>query len=247
MHDLNTMKEIGLSLTCQSIYFGGNSYICVTANYLTEEWQLTKRSLKVVQCEGTPTAKDFVDVVVKAMEENQITNAKTILLSFDADFDDEQELVGLPENVVVIKNVIRALNQILTECFDNCSDKERTFEIIDLCKRIVKLLLEKELLVKEMPAVLSNVKLVKSLPDDYLMGVFLMLKFVKEHQNQIQQELEAINATEMINQIRQTDWGKANEIEVFLNIFYDTIKEFGVHQEPMFQAVIIIAFLGIII
>jgi hypothetical protein len=41
----------------------------------------------------------------------------------------------------------------------------------------------------------------------------------------------------LIEQIQQVDWSKANEIEQFLSIFYETVKEFNASQEPMFQKV----------
>lgn len=114
MHDLDALKDVGVNLSCQRIYFGGDSYACVNSNYLTEEWQLTKRTLKVNKIVPEfPVADQFVHTVREAMEENQLTNAKTILLSFDSEFDDDQELNGLPENVVVIKNVARALNKVI--------------------------------------------------------------------------------------------------------------------------------------
>lgn len=39
-------------------------------------------------------------------------NTKVILLTFDSEFDDEQKLIGLPENVVLIKNIVRALDKV---------------------------------------------------------------------------------------------------------------------------------------
>lgn len=43
------MKESGISLTCQVIRFGGEGFISVAANYITEEWQLTQRTLRWVR------------------------------------------------------------------------------------------------------------------------------------------------------------------------------------------------------
>lgn len=44
---------------------------------------------------------------------------------------------------------------------------------------------------------------------------------------------------DLLQQIQQSDWSKANEIEQFLTIFYETVKEFGSTKEPMFQKCVI--------
>lgn len=68
---------------------------------------------RVSKCESeTPTANQYVQVVKEALEEHQIANAKIILLAFDSEFDDDQKLDELPGNVVVIKNIVRALNKV---------------------------------------------------------------------------------------------------------------------------------------
>jgi hypothetical protein len=110
-----------------------------------------------------------------------------------------------------------------------------------------------------MPPVLANVKLVgedaQPFPDDYVLSVYLMLKFVKENLSQIQETLESINANgkslkdhfklrascfaDLLEQIRQADWSKASEIEQFLTTFYETVNEFGNTKEPIFQKILI--------
>lgn len=86
----------------------------------------------------------------------------------------------------------------MVQCFANCPDEENTSNIIELCKRIVRRLLEKEVLLKEMPVPLSNVKLegedAQPFPDDYVVNGYLMLKFVKENLIRVQQTLESIGA-----------------------------------------------------
>lgn len=107
-----------------------------------------------------------------------------------------------------------------------------------------------------MPAAFSNIKLTgenaQPFPEDYMTSVYLMLKFVRDNLSQIQTKLEKINSTgmlflvvkfaitkilDLLEQIKQTDWSKANEIEQFLATFYETAKEFGNTKEPMFQKV----------
>jgi hypothetical protein len=53
-----------------------------------------------------------VEVINEAIEENKLSDAKVILLVFDSEFDDKQDLNGLPENVLVLKNIIRSLNKV---------------------------------------------------------------------------------------------------------------------------------------
>lgn len=68
---------------------------------------------RVAKCEpDQPTGKQFVRVVNEAIEENQLFNAKIILLSFDCEFDDDQQLNELAENVIVLKNIVRALDKV---------------------------------------------------------------------------------------------------------------------------------------
>lgn len=67
----------------------------------------------MTKCESiTPTSTQFVEVINKAIEENKLSHAKLLLLCFDDSFDDEKDLSGLPENVVVLKNIIRSLNKV---------------------------------------------------------------------------------------------------------------------------------------
>ncbi|KAI6200345.1 BED-type domain-containing protein [Aphelenchoides besseyi] len=241
INDLVSLKDVGISLTCQTVYFAGSSYICVTANYLTEEWQLTKRNLKVVQCQN-PSVSDYVNAICVAMKENQIDDARKVLLSFDSDFDDSQSLTDLPKNIVVVKNVARALNNILFECFEIDSDRETTSTLIDLCKRILSVLLGRQLLIKEMPSNLSSIRLsgddAQPLPEDHAVGIYSIVKFVKDHLSQIQRVFGELNETTILEEIRRTDWSKANEIELFLDAFYETVKAFTVHQEPVFHGAV---------
>ncbi|KAI6234538.1 BED-type domain-containing protein [Aphelenchoides fujianensis] len=239
--DLVALKDVGISLTCQHVHFGGKKFISVIANYLTEEWQLTKRTLKILECEN-PTPAAFVDAVRAAMDENQIANARRILLSFDSDFDDTQELPGLPENVVVIRNFARAVNNILTACFESDPDREATSSLIDLCKRVVRRLLERKLLLKEMPPALAAIRLdgqdSQPLPEDLAVGVYLMVKFVKEHLSQVLRTFDEIKELALVEEIRRTDWSKANEVELFLDAFYETVRAFAVNQEPVFNSAV---------
>lgn len=193
----------------------------------------------MVTCEPEiPTTKQYIDAFLATIEEYKLS-AKLILLTFDSEFDDDQPLEHLPENVVVIKNITRALNRILLECFENCPEKKGTTHIIEVCKQVVRFLSEKELLLKEMPSVFANLKLGDSLlSEDYVTSVYLMLKFVKENLGQIQQALENVmESRELLDQIKKVDWSRANEIEQFLVVFYETNKEFSFGQEPMFQKV----------
>ncbi|KAI6175678.1 BED-type domain-containing protein [Aphelenchoides bicaudatus] len=256
MQDLAGLKDAGISLSCQRVHLGGQCFICVNANYLTEDWQMTRRCVKVHKCENTtPTAQQYFNVALEVIEENQLANAKLILLTFDSEFDDEEKLVGLPENIVILKNIARALNKILVECFLNCPDKENTTSIVDLCKRVIRHLLEKEVLLKELPPALSYIRLkgedAQPFPDDYIVSIYLMLKFVKENLIRIHQTLETTGGTgnfykihnsilfvqfqNLLSKIQQIDWSRANEIEQFLAIFYETVKEFNASQEPMLQ------------
>lgn len=72
---------------------------------------------------------------------------------------------------------------------------------MELCRRIVHKLLEKEMILNDMPVVLSNIKLTgdnaRPFPDDLLTSVYIMLKFVKENLSQIRKALEQINANGM--------------------------------------------------
>lgn len=82
---------------------------------LTLNTQLIRKTYRVHKCENTtPTAQQYFNVALEVIEENQLANAKLILLTFDSEFDDEEKLVGLPENIVILKNIARALNKVIT-------------------------------------------------------------------------------------------------------------------------------------
>ena len=187
-----------------------------------------------------------------AINEFALVDARTILLSFDAAFDDTQPLRTLPSNVIVVRNVVRAMNTILAACLDDeAADRLAIFETT---RRIVRALLDANRMRAQMPPALVSAHAAAaanevadserspppssaSPPTESMMSAYLSVKFVREHRDRIAQCLRECSADEAREQLEQIDWTKAEELDSFLEMFYDSIKEFNVRPEPTFQSV----------
>lgn len=186
-----------------------------------------------------PQPDDFSRLVTNAMTEYGLLDAKMVMLSFCSNVDDSLDYPGLPENVVIVKNVVRALNAILSACFEECPEKEATFGLLQLCRRLTRQLIERQLLVNEIPAAVLRDGLPAFPAAQGVGDMYLIVKFVKENLGRIVKLLEGVeSAAELLEEVRRTDWARADHVEQFLDMFYDTFKEFGENQELTFQSMV---------
>lgn len=48
MRDLALVKDLGVALSCQTLEFAGERHVAVSANYITDDWRITRRTLRWV-------------------------------------------------------------------------------------------------------------------------------------------------------------------------------------------------------
>lgn len=46
MQDLSGAIDYGVALSCQGISFADEHYVSIVATYITEDWQITRRTLR---------------------------------------------------------------------------------------------------------------------------------------------------------------------------------------------------------
>ncbi|CAD5226990.1 unnamed protein product [Bursaphelenchus xylophilus] len=237
--DMDQLKDIGISLLGQIIKFGDEQFISIMANYITDEWQITQRPLKVRACQS-PSMEDFMGLLQEVMHEYNLFDARQILLTLCSEIDDEKEINGLPSNVRVIRNVVRALNGIVNECFEQAPDLDIVQETIRTCNSVLDYLIQKNLFIDEIPACLMTRELNESalLMTDNLSELYLTLKFVRENVGKIAKTLELLSANQLFEKMKTTDWAFVEKVEVFLESYYDTFKEFGEDKDLTFQAIV---------
>lgn len=131
-------------------------------------------------------------MIAGILREYNLESVKLVLLSLDFELDPSLLANNnLPRNVVVVSNVNRAINQILRQSLTECAEpNERLITaFIDLCYRIVKELNGLNALAESLPhKYFAGLEQHTSSLDkrfDYADAVFLTVKFVREHIEQI--------------------------------------------------------------
>lgn len=46
MRDLSLLKDVGVALSCQTLDFDGQHHLALSANYITDDWHITRRTLR---------------------------------------------------------------------------------------------------------------------------------------------------------------------------------------------------------
>lgn len=201
---------------------------------------------------------DVGNIIEDLMREYNLESAKTILLSLDLELDSAQ-LGNLPKNVVLVSNVNRAINHILRQSLNECAEKnELISSFIDLCYRIVKELNGLNALADSLPhkffAGLEHHTSSLDKRFDYADGVYLTIKFVRDHIDQIlllfgndlshKREPDFLLLLYyitifigLISEIQSIDWNMAKDLEQFLEPFFETVQIFKDSKQPHFQRV----------
>ncbi|KAI1726385.1 hAT family dimerization domain containing protein [Ditylenchus destructor] len=237
--DLGAAKHLGISLSCQSITFSEERYLGLSCNYITEDWAITRRFLRVEKC----SLNDVGNIIEDLMREYNLESAKTILLSLDLELDSAQ-LGNLPKNVVLVSNVNRAINHILRQSLNECAEKnELISSFIDLCYRIVKELNGLNALADSLPhkffAGLEHHTSSLDKRFDYADGVYLTIKFVRDHIDQILLLFgNDLSHKRLISEIQSIDWNMAKDLEQFLEPFFETVQIFKDSKQPHFQRIL---------
>ncbi|KAH7725406.1 HAT family dimerization domain-containing protein [Aphelenchoides avenae] len=238
MQDLSCAMDYGISISCQGITFADEQYISVVATYITEDWQITRRTLKVKQ----GTSAIAVDLLREVFREWGLEEAKSILLTLDTELD-EVDVESLPPNVTIIRNVHRAINIILAECFDDCSEMVHILPLIHLCYRAVKALKDLGALSESLPQSFIDAALnfqssgsTKGL--DFADSVYETVKFVKDNVRHIRVYLDKGKCVELLNEVNDTDWSVANVLDIFLEPFHETNQMFTDSKQPHFQRIL---------
>jgi hypothetical protein len=50
--DLEQVKSVGIALNCQTLEYGGEQHYAISANYITDDWRITRRTLRFDGCRG---------------------------------------------------------------------------------------------------------------------------------------------------------------------------------------------------
>uniref|UniRef100_A0A915EAR2 BED-type domain-containing protein n=1 Tax=Ditylenchus dipsaci TaxID=166011 RepID=A0A915EAR2_9BILA len=237
--DLEAARSVGASFNCQSMTLAEEHYLSISCNYITEDWAITRRSLKVKKC----GVEQVGELISEVLTEYNLESAKTILLTLDFELD--SSLTGkLPKNVVLVTNINRAINQILRQCLSEAPEKSEIIStFIDLCYRIVKELNGLNALSESLPhkffSGLEEHTCSEDKRFDYADGVYLTIKFVREHLEQIlvlfNKEIKLKN---MIAEIHSIDWALAKDLEQLLEPFYETTQIFRDSKQPHFQQIV---------
>lgn len=161
-----------------------------------------------------------------------IVDAKKILLSFSSEVNTESEVFNLPLNVKIIPNVIRALNNIISECLDEVG-RTTLVPLIRLAHRILDALIENKQMLDDIPEDLIKREHTRNtlFGSDNVCEIGSVVNYVKDNVGKIQKILEALSLHQLLAELRITDWSKAEDLEVFFDLFYDTYKRFGANCE----------------
>uniref|UniRef100_A0A914HWH8 BED-type domain-containing protein n=1 Tax=Globodera rostochiensis TaxID=31243 RepID=A0A914HWH8_GLORO len=122
VRDLSLVKDAGVALSCQTMNFGGERHLAVAASYITDDWRITRRTLRVE----------------KAANMTQLGQLLVLLTMDSSEFGHISEVIGqMPNNVLLMPNANRALNTILAQSLKECVDFAPIFDFIRLCFRLI--------------------------------------------------------------------------------------------------------------
>uniref|UniRef100_A0A183CIU7 Protein kinase domain-containing protein n=1 Tax=Globodera pallida TaxID=36090 RepID=A0A183CIU7_GLOPA len=234
VRDLSLVKDAGVALSCQTMNFGGERHLAVAASYITDDWRITRRTLRVEKAANMTQLGPLVrDVLV----EFQLTDAKLVLLTMDSsEFGHIPEVIGqMPNNVLLMPNANRALN---TECVDFAP----IFDFIRLCYRLIGAVRDGDRF-GQFPQANSLGHQTETAEGDesklnFTTDVYLMLKFVKEYATEISALLEREGFGELLMELRQINWQTSSELEQFLEPFHETAEIFMDSKQPHFQRIV---------
>uniref|UniRef100_A0A914NLS1 Uncharacterized protein n=1 Tax=Meloidogyne incognita TaxID=6306 RepID=A0A914NLS1_MELIC len=108
-NDLEQIKNVGISLNCHQIEFGGEKQLIISINYITDDWRITQRILKVQslkelktnycnnqqqQQQTTITFKIFSQFILDILKEFKLDKSPLITITIEENikiFDNEEE------------------------------------------------------------------------------------------------------------------------------------------------------------
>ncbi|KAL3110178.1 hypothetical protein niasHT_015781 [Heterodera trifolii] len=242
VRDLSMVKNDGVALSCQTLNFGGERHVTLIANYITDDWRITRRTLRV---EKATDVHSFSQLLRDVLVEFQLNDAPLILLTMDSsEYGDHSEMVEqMPDNVLTMPNANMALNMILAQSLTESADFASVLALVRLCFRLISAVRETDRLgqfppTDSLPTQWAEMADVDGQKLNYTTEVYLALKFVRQNAAAILPFLEREGIGELIAEMNKTNWKMAAELEQFLEPFHETAEIFIDSKQPHFQRIV---------
>ncbi|KAF7638580.1 hypothetical protein Mgra_00001960 [Meloidogyne graminicola] len=239
-NDIEKLKNIGISLNCHQIEYGGELKYIISTNYITDDWRITRRILKVSSLKELNEINNqlIINKLTFQLFEFKLDNCPLIILTIDEDIEiinnnkekEEYSLLNyLPSNIYLFNNINKELNNVLKKCLitENTINNEEIIKIINLINQLIKIL----------------IKLNFEYYYDFTNLIYPSLKFIRENcsdiliflEENLDKEKEENN---LIIELQNINWQLFYELESFLEPFYETSQMFLDLNNPHFNKIL---------
>ncbi|CAK5081798.1 unnamed protein product [Meloidogyne enterolobii] len=169
-NDLEQIKNVGISLNCHQIEFGGEIQLVISINYITDDWRITQRILKVQSlkelktnyCNNqqhqqttstTITFQIFCQFILDILKEFKLDKSPLITITIEENikiFDNEEEekemfktklLTNFSSKNITPPNLFFNLKEELNNILIKClNNQQLIIKLINLFIRIIEVL-----------------------------------------------------------------------------------------------------------
>nr|CAD2177795.1 unnamed protein product [Meloidogyne enterolobii] len=260
-NDLEQIKNVGISLNCHQIEFGGEKQLIISINYITDDWRITQRILKVQSLKELKTNYCNNQQHQQTTNNNNISNIYPLItITIEENikiFDNEEEEEEEEKEIIKTKllnnfssknitpnlffNLKEELNNILIKCLNN---QQLIIKLINLFIRIIEVLaksdfgcgqfLELENLEKQIKQQTTKTKF------DFTNIIYPSIKFIREHCSDILTFLEEEKIENEEEEGGGEKEGKLIYLKnlTFLEPFYETSQIFLDLNKPHFHKIL---------
>ncbi|CAK5042004.1 unnamed protein product [Meloidogyne enterolobii] len=169
-NDLEQIKNVGISLNCHQIEFGGEIQLVISINYITDDWRITQRILKVQslkelkinycnnhqhqQTTSTITFQIFSQFILDILKEFKLDKSPLITITieenikiFEEEEEEEKEIIktkllnNFSSKNITLPNLFFNLKEELNNILIKClNNQQLIIKLINLFIRIIEVL-----------------------------------------------------------------------------------------------------------